>query len=159
MPQASQRMQIGVEYMENSCPLARQEGSSRAAEPSALTTACSLQQQQFRDTSSAPLHRELAQAVSIAIMSRLSNSVLSRCVVTLQIRWVTAPVCTWERTMSCWSILASFGGLSCLPMKHTGCVARDIATSLVVNRKFRKHVHRSFPGIQGQSVGLRTSYW
>lgn len=77
MPQASQRMQIGVEYMENSCPLARQEGSSRAAEPSALTTACSLQQQQFRDTSSAPLHRELAQAVSIAIMSRLSNSVLS----------------------------------------------------------------------------------
>lgn len=119
-----------------------------AAELSALTPACCLQQQ-FCNTSSAPLHRELAQAVSIAITSRLSNSALSHCVVTLQIRWVTVPTYMWERKMSCWSVLASldFGGLSCLPMKHMDCVARDIAACLVVNRKFRKHVHTSSTGV------------
>lgn len=106
-----------------------------AAELSALTTACSLQQQ-FCDTLSVPLQRELAGAVPTAIISRLSNSVLSRCVVTLQIRWVTAPICTWERKTSCWSILASlvFGGLSCLPMEHVGGVTSDIAASLVVKK-------------------------
>lgn len=63
--------------------------------------------------------------------------------------------------MSFWSAPESlgFGGLSCLVMKYIGCVARDTAVSAVVNRKFRKHVHTSVLGVDGQSVSLRKSHW
>lgn len=70
------------------------------------------------------------------------------------------PICMLERKTSCWTVLASlvFGGVSCVPMKHMGCVTREIAAPLVVNGKFRKCIHTSFPSVQDQSVNLRTSH-
>lgn len=131
------------------CPLARQESSNGGACSNrsllpAATVQCHLE---------CSSHSELAQAASTAIMSRPSNSTQSCCVATLQIRWVTVPICMWKRKLSCWSAPESlgFGSLS--------CVARNTAVSPIVNRKFRKHAHTSVLDVDGQSVGLRTSRW